>query len=141
MRRVFKVIIIWVVALSAGIFSVGLSAEQAGAKPDAKVVKNPVAATPQSISTGSATFQKYCKFCHGADAKGDGPMAPKDSHPPNLTDDKWEHGSSDAEIFQVISEGAPPKFVMKGFKSKMTPAEIWNVVNYLKSLNPKTAPR
>jgi mono/diheme cytochrome c family protein len=34
----------------------------------------------------------------------------------------------------VVKEGAGPKFEMKGFKSKMTDQEIWNVVNYLHSL-------
>ena len=125
--------------LSVGLFAAGLSAEQAGGKPDAKAVKNPVASTPQSIAAGQTTFQKYCRFCHGADANGDGPMAPKDSHPPNLTDDTWDHGSTDAEIYEVIAEGAPPKFVMKGFKSRMTATEIWNVVNYLQSLHAKAA--
>jgi mono/diheme cytochrome c family protein len=129
--------------LTVGLFAGGASAEQAGGTNKdtrtAKAVDNPVAATPKSIAAGQASFQKYCRFCHGADAKGDGPMAPRDSHPPNLTDDQWEHGSSDAEIFQVISEGAPPKFVMKGFKSRMTATEIWNVVNYIHSLHVKAS--
>jgi mono/diheme cytochrome c family protein len=140
MRLVAKAIIIWVVALSAAMFAAGVSGAQTpAAKPDAKAIKNPVAATPKSIAAGQATFQKYCKFCHGADAKGDGPMAPKDSHPPNLTDDTWKHGSSDSDIFQIISGGAPPPSVMKGFKSKLTAPEMWNVVNYLRSLHPKAA--
>ena len=37
----------------------------------------------------------------------------------------------------VIRDGAGPKFDMKGFKSKMTEQEIWNVVNYLRSLQAK----
>jgi len=64
--------------------------------------KNPVASTPESIGAGQALFQKYCRFCHGADAKGDGPQAPKDTHPANLTDDRWDHGSTDADIFATI---------------------------------------
>ncbi len=138
MRPVSKAIILAVVVF-AGMFTADVSGEQTGGKPDAKVTKNPVAATPQSIAAGKATFQKYCRFCHGAEAKGDGPMAPKDSHPANLVDDKWDHGSSDAEIFQTISEGIPPKFVMKGFKGKLAPQEMWNVVNYIQSLQPKAA--
>ena len=67
----------------------------------------------------------------------DGPMAPKDTHPSYLTDAKWDRGSTDGEIFTVIKEGAGPKFDMKGFKSKMTDQEIWNVVNYLHSLQAK----
>ena len=61
---------------------------------------------------------------------------PKDTHPPNLTDAKWDHGSTDGEIFAVIKDGIGPKFDMKGYNSKMTPQEMWNVVNYLRSIGP-----
>ena len=101
-------------------------------------VKNPVPSTPENIAAGQALFQKYCRFCHGADAKGNGPQAPKDSHPPNLTDDKWDHGSTDAEIFTNIKDGIGPKFDMKPMKAKMMDPDIWNVVNYVRSLGPKS---
>ena len=139
MRPVSKALIIGFVVLFAGISTAAVSADQAAAKPDANAAKNPVAASAQSIAAGKATFQKYCRFCHGAELKGDGPMAPKDSHPANLVDDKWDHGSSDADIFHTISEGIPPKFVMKGFKGKLTPQELWNVINYIQSLQPRAA--
>ena len=134
MRRASKGIVIGFVGLSVAVFAAGATGQEVGGNPEAKKVKNPVAATPQSIAAGKQAFEKYCKFCHGADAKGEGPMAPKDSHPPNLIDDKWDRGSSDGEIFAVIAEGTPPKNVMKGFKSKLTAPEMWNVVNYLRSL-------
>ena len=116
---------------------VSAAAQNPGGSPEGKKLKNPVAATPESIKAGQASFQKYCRFCHNADAKGNGPMAPKDTHPSDLTDAKWDRGSTDGEIFLVIKEGAGPKFDMKGFKSKMTDQEIWNVVNYLHSLQGK----
>ena len=113
---------------------VSASAQNPGGSAEGKKLKNPVASSPDSIKAGAASYGKYCKFCHGADAKGNGPMAPKDTHPPDLTDAKWDRGSTDGEIFLVIKEGAGPKFDMKGFKSKMTDQEIWSVVNYLHSL-------
>ena len=100
-------------------------------------MKNPVASSAESIAAGKAVFNKNCKFCHGADAKGDGPMAPEGTHPANLTDEKWDRGSTDGEIFLVIRDGAGPKFQMKGFKSKLAEPDIWNVVNYLRSLKAK----
>jgi mono/diheme cytochrome c family protein len=105
--------------------------------PEAAKVKNPVASNAESVAAGKATFTKNCRFCHGADAKGNGPMAPKDTHPSDLTDAKWDRGSSDGEIFAVIRDGAGPKFDMKGYKSKMTETEMWNVVNYLRSVGTK----
>jgi mono/diheme cytochrome c family protein len=105
----------------------------------ARAIKNPVASTPASITAGAATFKKYCAFCHNADAKGNGPLAPKDSHPPDLTDATWLHGSSDGEIFSVIVDGAGPDSKMVGFKKKLQEQDVWHIVNYLRSLGPKTA--
>ena len=116
-------------------------AAQAKKGPAKGAVKNPVASTPDSIAAGQNLFKKYCRFCHGDDAAGDGPQAPKDTHPPSLIDEKWDHGGSDTEIFAVIKDGVGPKFDMKGFNSKMTPQEMWSVINYLRSLGPKGAPR
>ena len=92
---------------------------------------------PDSIKAGQALFQKNCRFCHGADAKGNGPMAPEGTHPSNLTDDKWDRGSTDGELFLVVRDGAGPKFDMKGYKSKMSETDIWNIVNYVRSLQGK----
>ena len=115
--------------------SVGISAQNLGGNPEAAKVKNPVAATPDSLAAGKALFMKNCRFCHGEDAKGDGPMAPKDSHPANLVDDKWDRGSTDGEIFAVIRNGAGPKFDMKPQKA-LSDQDIWNIINYLRSIGP-----
>src|SRR5205823_14160039 len=88
---------------------VTVSAQLPGGSDAGKKMKNPVAPSKESVEAGKALFQKNCRFCHGADAKGDGPMAPKDTHPSNLTDDKWDRGSTDGEIFLVIANGAGPK--------------------------------
>ncbi len=113
------------------------SAQQPGGNPEAANMKNPVKPTPASIEAGKAAYAKYCRFCHGDEAKGDGKMAPKGSHPSDLTDDKWERGSTDGEIYAVIQNGAGPKFEMKGFKGRISDEETWNIVNYLRSLHKK----
>ena len=101
----------------------------------AGAMQNPVPSTPKSIDSGRQLFQKYCKGCHGENATGDGPQAPKDVHPPNLTDAEWKFGGTDNEIFTNIHDGIGPKFAMKSWKSRMTDAEIWSVVNYLRSMS------
>ena len=137
MRRFWNDIIL----AGLAVFAVGTFGLAAQTKSGSAVAKNPEASTPKSIATGQAVFQKYCRFCHGADAKGDGPQAPKDTHPPNLTDEKWEHGQTDGEIFAVIKDGVGPKYDMKGFNSKLTPQEMWSVVNYLRSIGTKNSTR
>src|SRR5687768_8674027 len=73
--------------------------------PTAKSIKNPVKPTAASITAGAAAYKKFCAYCHGAEGKGDGPLAPEGSNPPDLTDAEWVHGSSDGEIFTVIANG------------------------------------
>jgi mono/diheme cytochrome c family protein len=128
---------IGLIVLVAMAFVAVAAAQNPGGNPDAATMKNPVKSTPASIAAGKATYQKNCRFCHGAEAKGDGPMAPKDTHPSDLTDAKWDRGATDGEIFAVIRDGAGPKFDMKGYKAKLTETDIWNVVNYLRSIGTK----
>lgn len=114
-----------------------LSAQNPGGSPAGKAMKNPVKSSAESIAAGQALYAKNCRFCHGPEAKGNGPMAPKDSHPSDLTDAKWDRGSTDGEIFLVIRDGAGPDMKMKGYKGRMSDTDIWNTVNYLRSLGPK----
>jgi mono/diheme cytochrome c family protein len=114
-----------------------VGAQHPGGSPQGKKLKNPVPPSAKSIAAGQALYAKNCRFCHNADAKGNGPSAPKDSHPSDLTDAKWDRGSSDGEIFLVLQEGAGPEFVMKAYKGRMPETDMWNVVNYLRSIGPK----
>jgi mono/diheme cytochrome c family protein len=129
------------IAVAVLLFAFTAYAQSPGGSAAARAVKNPVPSKPASITAGAAAFKKYCAFCHNADAKGNGPLAPKDSNPPDLTDDTWVHGSSDGEIFTVIVNGAGPNSKMVGFKGKMPDEDVWHIVNYLRSLGPKTPGR
>ena len=111
------------------------AAQSAGA--DAKKLANPVKATADSVASGQQLYQKYCSFCHNADGKGHGPMAPKGTNPSDLTDPKWDYGATDGEIFTSIRNGIGPKFDMKAQKEKISDPDIWNIVNYLRSLSAK----
>jgi mono/diheme cytochrome c family protein len=127
-----------VAAVAACIMSIGVAVSAQGVKnPEAAKIKNPVKSSPESIAAGKAAYGKYCKFCHNEDATGNGALAPKDTHPPNLVDATWDHGSTDGEIFTSIKEGIGPKFDMKPMKTKMMDIDIWNVVNYLHSIAKK----
>ena len=96
--------------------------------------ENAVPSTPKSVADGAKVFARSCASCHGRTGMGDGPaskqMNPK---PSNLVDAEWTHGATDKEIFAVIRSGIP-KSAMKGFASKMTEQEIWDVINYLRSI-------
>ncbi len=135
-NRVSRSII--VAAAAAFLVSFAASASAQGVKnAEAAKIKNPVKSSPESIAAGKTAYGKYCKFCHNEDGTGNGALAPKDTHPPNLVDATWDHGSTDGEIFTSIKEGIGPKFDMKPMKTKMMDPDIWNVVNYLHSIAKK----
>ncbi len=104
---------------------------------EAAKVTNAVPATPKSIADGGTLFNRSCASCHGKTGMGDGPAAKQlNPKPSNLVDGEWTHGTSDGEIFAVLRSGIP-KTAMKGFASKMTEHEMWDVINYVRSLAPK----
>jgi mono/diheme cytochrome c family protein len=97
---------------------------------------NPISPDATSIASGRKLFSSTCASCHGETAQGDGKMASQlNPKPANLVDDTWIHGSSDGEIFIVIRDGVK-NTGMKAFGSGMTARQIWDVVNYLRSIGP-----
>ncbi len=126
---------------SALMFPLGLAAygaAQNGASADA--AKNPVPVNATTLAEGKQLFTKNCMSCHGPLGKGDGKAGATLKPPPaNLTDDMWKHGSTEAEIFTVIRDGAKGTG-MRGFAGRMTAKELWTVLNYVRTLGPEKGP-
>ena len=140
----------WMAAVFTLVFAVVLGtavvdAQRRGGDPKLAARKNPVPSNAASITAGRALYQKNCRHCHGLRGKGDGPLAPRDPKPADLTDAKWDHGASDGEIFAVIWNGAPSAQAkgkdegMKGMKGTLTEKEVWQVINYIRSIGPAPA--
>lgn len=103
----------------------------------AAAMQNPVKPTSVSITAGKKLYDTQCATCHGATGKGDGRMAAamNDPKPSDLTDATWKHGASDGEVFTLIRDGSKGTG-MRGYASRMKTDDIWNVVNYLRTLAP-----
>lgn len=143
---------IFLVALvSASLLSACSSSEKApGSDPapamsardvdEGKNLSNPVPATPESIASGKKFYDRHCADCHGEKADGvsalAAAMADDAVKPPNLIDDQWNHGSTDGDIFLSIRDGVGGPGSMKGLNGRpgVGPNEMWNTVNYLRSL-------
>jgi mono/diheme cytochrome c family protein len=136
MTRGVSTVVIIACVLTWATLAVG--AQNRGGNPEAAKVKNPVPSSAKSIAAGQHSYQTNCRHCHGAKGLGDGPLAPTNPPPANLTDAEWNHGSSDGEIFYLIKNGAGPDSEMKPMKTKLSDNDIWNVVNYIRSLGPKS---
>ena len=123
-----------VCSLGAAAGAIQSTAPKKGGNPEAAKMKNPVPATPDSIAAGKRSYTRLCSKCHGPEGAGDGTGATGPVAPPDMTDDKWDYGGSDGEIFGVIHDGVPKSADMEGYSARMSDTDIWNVVNYVKSL-------
>ncbi len=82
---------------------------------------------PDALALGKSLFASYCTTCHGSDARGAVGY-------PNLTDDDWLWGNSEAELTATLSNGR------SGVMPVLAPAlggdeGIDNMVRYVKSLS------
>ena len=109
------------------------TAPKKGGNPEAARVKNPVAMSPESTAAGKRVYTRMCGRCHGAEGKGDGTAAT--APVPDLSDGKWDYGGSDGEIFSVIHDGVSTD--MDGYAARLSDTDIWNVVNFVRSVAAK----
>jgi len=106
-------------------------APKKGGNPDAAKIKNPVAATPESIASGKRIYQRLCTKCHGPEGKGDGEAA-TGAQPSDLTAPTLQYGASDGEMFSVLRHGTSRD--MESYAERISEADTWNVINYVKTL-------
>lgn len=96
---------------------------------------NPLKMTPAVLSEGRRLFAANCASCHGADGRGDGPLAKTLNPPP--TDLTWTLSmpiAQDDFLYWTIAEGgAPVGSAMPAFKSVLKPDQIWSIVSALRS--------
>jgi len=96
----------------------------AAGAPAAQELKNPFEGNAAAVKDGEKLFDERCADCHGSDAMG--------GAGPDLTDDKWLYGGSDADLFTTVSGGR--KGGMPSWKGQLKDEEIWKVIAYVRSL-------
>jgi cytochrome c oxidase cbb3-type subunit III len=98
--------------------------------------KNPFAGDPKAAKAGEYEFRINCALCHGLGAHGGG-------RGPDLTRVQKKHAHTDAELFQVISNGIPgtvmPANGTNGQGVGMTDEEIWQIIAYIRSVEVKAS--
>ena len=123
--------IIVIAGMAAALAAQSATAPRKGGNPEAARTKNPVATSADSIAAGKRTYLRMCGKCHGPEGKGDGEAA-VGAQPADLAGAKLDFGSSDGEIYFAIHEGTSKD--MEGYGERLQANDIWNVVNYIKSL-------
>ena len=79
-------------------FAFGLVLIAAPTSSHAADDQNPLAGDPKAAQAGEYQFRINCALCHGLGARGGG-------RGPDLTRAQKKHTHSDADMFQVISNG------------------------------------
>jgi cytochrome c oxidase cbb3-type subunit 3 len=93
---------------------------------------NPFFDDEAALMEGRRFFLAYnCGGCHGE--HGGGGMGP------SLRDAEWIYGASHAQIAKSIAEGRA--YGMPAWRLMLTPAQIWQVTAYLKSLRTEREPQ
>lgn len=78
--------------------------------------------------------------CHGESGKGDGPLGrtliPR---PADLTIHAVPGVHTDAQLYDWITNGFPGS-AMPAWKQTLSDTDRWNLVNFIRTFAPKTAP-
>lgn len=91
---------------------------------------NPQPATADVLAQGQALFAQNCAICHGPNGAGIG--KPGSAIPASIAD-----RYTDGDLYWLITNGLPGKG-MPPYSSRLSPAERWQVVRYLRSLGTQT---
>lgn len=120
-------------ALAAGVAVAQVTA--VGGTPEGAQMKNPVPATEESVTAGRATYVAQCAVCHGERGDGHGQGVGDYGKPPaDLTRPSYTYGTSDGDVFDVIQNGVQPRLAMPAWDGIVSESDIWNLVNYLRTL-------
>jgi mono/diheme cytochrome c family protein len=97
---------------------------------------NPVKSTPESIAEGRKIYGYDCVQCHGATGDGKTDLA-KDLKIPDLTAPALLKSRTDGELFYILKNGHGD---MPREGDRVKPEQLWDLVNYVRSLARKQPP-
>lgn len=97
----------------------------------------------QDLQEGQLLYEKRCAHCHGAEGRGDGPVAPLlDPAPRDFTSAQFKIRSTprgslptDQDLFNAITRGLAGT-AMEGW-DMLPEEERWQLVAYLKTFSPR----
>jgi cytochrome c oxidase cbb3-type subunit 2 len=97
--------------------------------------------TAESVDTGRELFSQFgCTSCHGEDGRGRGPSAAElDDYkgrplpPPDFATGVYKSGPHPRDLYRSIAAGLAGTS-MPGYAQVFEPAQIWQLVHYIRSL-------
>jgi mono/diheme cytochrome c family protein len=99
-------------------------------------IKNPVdSMSVADMAEAGRLYNIYCGVCHGEKGTGNGPLAEKIGAVANLTLPNYI-SMADGTMFHSITYG---KNNMGSYASQLNRKQRWQVINYVRTLQPKPA--
>ena len=100
---------------------------------DASSQANPVKPGAESLARAKKIYGYECSMCHGDDGAGTGDLAKNmKAKMPDFRDPAALKGLTDGDLFYIIKNG---KGEMEGEGARVKTDDIWNLVNYLRSMS------
>jgi mono/diheme cytochrome c family protein len=131
MRRVCTLAFLFVLLFSvAGLLAQTATSDSCSNPADVAKMVNPVKPTAESLAQGKKYYGYDCAMCHGqtGNGKGDvdnGEKLPDFTNPASLKD------KTEGELFCSLKMG---KGHMPLERIRLSPNELWNLINYVHSL-------
>jgi mono/diheme cytochrome c family protein len=98
---------------------------------------NPFQPTDRVLDEGHALYQTYCLVCHGAEGKGDGPLAGKIPPPPAYRSERVLAFPA-GRMFHVLTLGSGK---MPSYAGQLSSDERWKVITYVRASLQGQGPR
>ncbi|RKU04515.1 cytochrome C [Burkholderia sp. Nafp2/4-1b] len=100
--------------------------------------RNPAPFSVANVMRGAHLYTQHCASCHGADGRGEGPLAATLAHWPPTFAGALLARRLDGELYWRVRHGtrdAHGAASMPGFAATLGAADTWAVLDYLKALS------
>ncbi|MGU8077638.1 c-type cytochrome [Burkholderia pyrrocinia] len=100
--------------------------------------RDPAPFSVTNVMRGAHLYAQHCAACHGADGRGEGPLAATLAHWPPTFAGSLLARRLDGELFWRVRHGTRDEHgapTMPGFAATLGPQDTWAVLDYLKALS------
>lgn len=130
MRRLCTLLFVVIFLFSVGALLAQTASSSCSNPADIAKMVNPVKPTPESLAQGKKYYGYDCAMCHGAAGNGKGDVESSDKLP-DFTSAAAMKEKSDGQMFCSLKTG---KGHMPLERVRLSENELWNLVNYVRSL-------
>ena len=131
MRRLCTLLIVFIFLFFVGALLAQSASSSCSNPVDVAKMVNPVKPTPESLAQGKKYYGYDCAMCHGTGGNGKGDVESTDKLP-DFTNAATMKEKSDGQMFCSLKTG---KGHMPLERIRISENELWNLVNYVRSLS------